>query len=83
MWMRLANCHKSEQHTLLTQELQEVCLSRHFSVELYAPIITYTLRQMVVGSHFIGHGVDDLASGCQPFLVSYAGSVTIFDCHGG
>lgn len=25
VWHRLANCHKSEQHTVLTQELQKVC----------------------------------------------------------
>lgn len=28
---------------------------------------------MVVGLQFVGHGVDDLTSGCQPFLVAYAG----------
>ncbi|KAI2510215.1 hypothetical protein MHU86_4247 [Fragilaria crotonensis] len=74
VWMRLANCHKSEQHTVLTQELHKVCLSRHLTSELYAPIITTTLKQMVVGLQFVGHGADDLASGCQPFLVSYAGT---------
>lgn len=74
VWMRLANCHKSEQHTVLTQELHKVCLSRHLSAELYAPIITTTLKQMVVGLQFVGYGADDLSSGCQPFLVSYAGT---------
>ena len=74
VWARLANCHKSEQHTVLTQEFQRVCMSRGLSAELYAPIITTTLKQMVVSFQFAGHGVDDLTSGCQPFLVSYAGS---------
>ena len=73
-WMRLANCHKSEQHTVLTQEFQKVCMARGLSTELYTPIVTTTLKQMIVSFHFGGHGPDDLASGCQPFLVSYSGS---------
>ena len=74
MWSRLANCHKSEQHTVLSQEFQKVCMSKGLSTELYTPIITTTLKQMVVGFQFGGHGPDDLTSGCQPFLVSYSGS---------
>ena len=74
VWMRLANCHKSEQHTVLTQELHNVCLSRNLSSDLYSPIITTTLKQMVVGMQFVGFGPDDLGSGCQPFLVSYSGT---------
>ena len=74
VWSRLANSHKSEQHVVLTQELQKVCRARGVSGELYAPVITTTLKQMVMGFQFSGHGVDDLTSGCQPFLVSYAGS---------
>lgn len=38
------------------------------------PIITMTLKQMVVGFQFAGFGPDDLTSGCQPFPVSYSGS---------
>ena len=42
--------------------------------ELHVPIVTATLKQMVVGLQFVGHSVDDLSTGCQPFLVvSYAG----------
>ena len=74
VWSRLAICHKSEQHTVLTQEFQKVCMSRGLSTELYTPIVTSTLKQMVVGFQFGGHGPDDLNSGCQPFLVSYSGS---------
>lgn len=74
VWGRLANCHKSEQHTVLTQELHKVCFSRNLSTDLYAPVITTALRQMVVGLQFTGHGSEDLASGCQPFLVSYSGT---------
>lgn len=74
VWIRLANGHKSEQHTVLTQELQKVCLARGLSPELYSPIITTTLKQMVVGLQFVGHGADDLASGCQPFMVAYSGT---------
>lgn len=73
IWSRLANSQKSEQHNVLTQEMQKVCRTRGLSVEWYTPVITTSLKQMVVGFQFSGHGVDDLASGCQPFLVAYAG----------
>ncbi|KAI2501775.1 hypothetical protein MHU86_12695 [Fragilaria crotonensis] len=29
---------------------------------------------MIVGFLFVGHGVDDLSSGCQPFQVAYSGT---------
>ena len=74
LWTRLANCSKSEQHTVLTQEFHKACMARGLSTELYTPIVTTTLKQMVVGLQFNGHGSDDLASGCQPFLVAYSGS---------
>ena len=73
VWKRLANCHKSEQHTLLTQELQKVCVARGLSTQLYVPVVTTTLKQMIVGFQFPGHSADDLGTGCQPFLVAYAG----------
>ena len=71
---RLASCTKSEHHTILVQEFQRVCMARGLSTELYVPIITATLKQMAVGFQFVGHGVDDLSSGSQPFLMSFAGS---------
>jgi hypothetical protein len=73
VWLRLANCHKSEQHTVLTQEFQNVCMARGLATDLYTPVITSTLKQMVTSLQFAGHGMDDLTAGCQPFLVSYAG----------
>lgn len=74
IWRRLANGHKREQHTLITQELQKVCVARGLSTQLYVPIVTTTLKQMVVGFQFPGHSPDDLSTGCQPFLVAcYAG----------
>lgn len=73
VWKRLSNCHKSEQHTLLTQEMQKVCMARGLSTELYVPVVTTTLKQMIVGFQFAGHNADDLATGCQPFMVAYAG----------
>lgn len=73
LWQRLANSAKSEQHTVLVQEFQRVCMSRGLTTELYVPIITAALKQMVVGFQFTGNGADDLSSGCQPFLVAYAG----------
>ena len=73
IWVRLSNCHKSEQQTLLTQEMQRVCMARGLSTQLYVPAVTTALKQMVTGLQFPGHSVDDLGTGCQPFLVSYAG----------
>jgi hypothetical protein len=74
VWGRLANCAKSERHTILVQEFQRVCMARGLSAELYTPIVTAALKQMVLGFQFIGHGVDDLSTGLQPFLVAYAGN---------
>lgn len=74
VWRRLANCSKSEQHTILVQEFQRVCMARGLSTELYVPIVTSALKQMVIGFQFAGHGVDELGTGCQPFMVSYSGS---------
>ena len=74
VWARLANCNKGEQHTVLTQESQKVCISRNLTTEIYTPVITAGLKQMVIGFQFNGHGIDDLSTGCQPFLVAYAGS---------
>ena len=74
LWPRLANATKGEQHVVITQELQRVCMSRGLSTEVFVPVITTTLKQMVIGFQFCGHGADDLSSGCQPFMVAYAGS---------
>ena len=74
VWGRLANCSKSEQHTVLTQDLQKVCMARGLATELYTPIITASLKQMIMGLQVVGHGIDDLATGCQPFMVTYSGS---------
>lgn len=49
VWQRLANCHKSEQHTVLTQELQKVCMSRGLSMEYYMPVVTTSIKQMALG----------------------------------
>ena len=65
VWQRLANSAKSEHHTALVQEFQKVCMARGLSTELFVPV--------VIGFHFVGNGVNDLSSGCQPFLVAYAG----------
>jgi hypothetical protein len=67
VWARLANCHESEQHVVLTQELQHVCTSRGLSIKLHTPVITTSLKPMVTGFQFQVHGLDDMTSGCQPF----------------
>lgn len=74
VWARLANCGKSEQHTIITQDMQRMCMARGLATNLYTPIVTTGLKQMITGFMFVGHGVDDLSSGCQPFQVAYSGS---------
>lgn len=74
LWQRLANCTKSEQMTIMIQEFQKVCNSRGLATDTNTPIVTSALKQMILGFQFVGHGVDDLSTGCQPFMVSYAGS---------
>ena len=76
LWGRLANCAKGEHQTIISQELQRVCMARGLSTALYTPVVNATLKQMVTGFQFMGHGVDDLSTGCQPFLVSYSGTAS-------
>lgn len=75
LWDRLANAHKSEhQQTILQQEFAKVCQLKGLAPELYCPVVTSGLKQMVVSFGFAGVGPDDLASGCNPFQVTYAGA---------
>lgn len=74
LWSRLANCAKGEQQAVLQQELTRVCLARGLAPELYCPVVTTGLKQMVTSFNFAGHGSDDLTTGCQPFLIVYTGS---------
>ena len=48
--------------------------SRGLATDLYTPIISSALKQIILGFMFVGHGVDDLNTGCQPFQVTYWGS---------
>ena len=74
LWNRLANATKGEYHNIITQEFQRVCMARGLSTDIYVPVVTAGLKQMITGFQFVGNGIDDLRSGCQPFQVSYAGS---------
>jgi hypothetical protein len=74
LWDRIANAHKSEHQTILQQEFAKVCQLKGLAPELYCPVVTTSLKQMVVGFGFAGVGPDDLASGCNPFQVTYAGA---------
>jgi hypothetical protein len=67
------NSAKKKQHTILVREFQRVCMARDLLTELYVPIVTATLKQMIVGFQFAGHDILSTAGG-QPFLVLYAGS---------
>lgn len=81
LWRRLANASKGEQHSIIQHELSKVCLMRGLSPELYCPIVTTAVKQTITSFTFAGAGVDDLASGCNPFLVSYAGSRAQQEAH--
>lgn len=73
-WGRLSNCHKGEQHTLLTQEMLKVCMAQGLLTELYVPVVTTILKKMIMGFQSPGgHSADNLTTGCQPFMVAFAG----------
>lgn len=74
VWRRLANAAKAEQQTVLSQEFTNVCLARGLAPELYAPVVSTSIKQMVAGFAFAGTGPNDLAGGCSPFLVTYTGA---------
>ena len=71
------NCQRSEEpHTVLTQDFQKVvhCQRLHLSQALARGkpimIIIMSLKQMIVRFQFCGgYCTDNLASGCQRFLV--------------
>jgi hypothetical protein len=75
LWRRMANAHKSELMAILNQELNKVCMARGLSTDTYTPVVTSQLKQMITSFEFLGLGPDDLTTGCQPFLVAYAGDV--------
>jgi hypothetical protein len=74
VWNRLANAQKGEYYTILNQECLAVCRTRGWAPELYTPVITTTLRQAILAHQFAGTSTDDLATGCNPFLVVYSGA---------
>jgi hypothetical protein len=73
IWSRLARGAKGEQQSILQQELTRVCTERGLTPDIYCPVVTTGLKQLVKSLNFAGHGPDDLAGGCQPFLVAYTG----------
>lgn len=73
LWARLARGGKGEQQSILQQELTRVCTGRGLTPDVYSPVVTTGLKQMVASLNFAGHGPDDLMAGCQPFLVTYTG----------
>ena len=56
---------------MLQQEMTGVCVARGLTPDLYCPAVTTGLQQMAASINFAGNGPDDLAAGCQPFLVVY------------
>ena len=74
IWRRLANSSKGEQQAIMQHEFAKVCLVRGLAPELYCPVVSTALKQAITTFSFAGNGVDDLGSGCNPFLVSYAGA---------
>ena len=72
LWARLARGSKSEEQSILQQEFTRTCTkNRGLSPDIYCPIVTTALKQMVKSLNFVGHGPDDLSAGCQPFMVTY------------
>ena len=74
LWGRLARGGKGEQQSILQQELTRVCAARGLTPDVYCPVVSSGLKQMVASLNFAGHGPDDLTAGCQPFLVAYTGA---------
>lgn len=74
LWSRLANGTKGEQQSVIQQELTRICVGRGLTPNLYCPVVTTGLKQMVASLNFAGNGPDDLTAGCQPFLVAYTGA---------
>lgn len=66
---------KGEHQLILQQELTRVCTGRGLTPDLYCPVVTTSVKQMVTSLNFAGPGPDDLTAGCQqPFLVAYTGA---------
>ena len=74
IWGRLARGAKSELQSILQQEFSRVCTGRGLSTDYYCPAVTSSIKQLVTGLNFAGHGQDDISGGCQPFLVVYSGA---------
>jgi hypothetical protein len=74
IWRQLANASKGEQQAIMQHEFAKACLARGLAQELYCPVVTTGVKQMITSFAFAGAGLDDLSSGCNPFLVSYAGA---------
>jgi hypothetical protein len=71
LWIRLARGTKGKQQSIIQQELTRACVGRGLTPNLYCPAVTTGLKQMVLSLNFAGNGHDNLAGGCQPFLVVY------------
>lgn len=74
IWKRLANGAKGEQQSIIQQEMTRVCGGRGLTPDLYCPVVTTGLKQMIASLNFVGNGPDDLTAGCQPFMVAYTGA---------
>lgn len=74
IWRRLANGTKGEQQSIVQQEMTRVCVGRGLTPDLYCPVVTTGVKQMIASLNFAGNGPDDLTAGCQPFLVAYTGA---------
>lgn len=74
LWGCLPQGGKGEQQSILQQELTRVCSGRSLTPEVYCPMVTMEVKQMVASLHFAGHRPDNITAGCQPFLVTYTGT---------
>jgi hypothetical protein len=75
IWKHLATGMKGEQQSIIQQEMTQVCCGRRgLTPDLYCPVVTTNLKQMIASLNFAGNGPDDLTAGCRPFPVAYTGA---------
>lgn len=61
--LRLANGAKGEQQSTIQQGLTWVCIGCVLTPDLYCPVVTTGIKQMLSSHNFAGNGPDDLTAG--------------------
>jgi hypothetical protein len=75
LWSCLARGGKSEQQSILQQELTRVGTGRGLTPDVYCPVVTSCLKQMIMSKSELCRSWPRRSDGgCQPFLVTYTGT---------